>query len=707
MAGQRRAKKSGRGPAAAGGGGRKGNNNGAERATRSRKGRFANLDDHPEAELRLKRRLKEMNLYAADTKGDGNCLFRALSDQLYGDAAHHYRLRQELCDYIEANPERFRNYIEGSEVESYVHNMRQDHVYGGDKEISAFAFAKQKVVKIIVGGDDFNIQDDIQDGGRTNRERERKERQRRKDQSKVPIGATGAPLTAREQRRIKRGKGKDCDEGKAVQAGPSKLPDGSIVEAYGPVYLAYHKWEHYSSVRKIGGPHTGLPRLTEGNNDILSGANGRRRDDEEEEEEVEEEEGEATDGERLLIEHLQEPIPLRTARFYIRQNEGDWKKALEALEALHLASSPEGSSNVDQSDDGDAQSLDRSGSESADEEHDDDETDYEPDEAIRSRPVPSLDDEAFEARDAVRQRQSRLSLHQRAEERSASVSSREAEAVADALDAERRRSGEQLEDDDHDNMVLDNSHLYFGLSHDPRHGGLPDHLRDWRAASPASVDTAGTHSSADGASTSTRATTDEAHDDGQGSTASTAKSPPTEAGDGVSSKLDAARRSKRPASKDPISLRSPKRRSRSRSPAEMPHDDGETTSAARAIANIRVATGNSTPVHTRSDLELSSSPTSSSSSAGYGLRSKAALASTLPLERRELPKLVALESSQSSSPQHYQHTLTPAPTLLRKRGPGRPRKDGLPPGSLKTGSGAEAAKAPSTAAVASLSDRGP
>ena len=117
-----------------------------------------------------------------------------------------------------------------------MHNMRQDHVYGGDKEISAFAFAKQKVVKIIVGGDDFNIQDDIQHGGRTNRERERKERQRRKDQSKVPIGATGAPLTAREQRRIKRGKG--CDEGKAVQAGPSKLPDGSIVEAYGPVYLA-------------------------------------------------------------------------------------------------------------------------------------------------------------------------------------------------------------------------------------------------------------------------------------------------------------------------------------------------------------------------------------------------------------------------------------------------------------------------------------
>lgn len=687
------------------------------------------MDDHPEAELRLKRRLKEMNLYAADTKGDGNCLFRALSDQLYGDAAHHYRLRQELCDYIEANPDRFRNYIEGSEVGSYVRNMRQDHVYGGDKEISAFAFAKQKVVKIIVGGDDFNIQDDIQDGGWTRREREKKERQRQRDQSKVPVGATGAPLTAREQRRIKRGKEQDREEGKAVQAGPSRLPDGSIVEAFGPVCLAYHKWEHYSSVRKISGPHTGLPRLTEGSNDIFGSAKRGGKGAEEainldSDQDEEAEEAEATDGEKLLIEHLQEPIPLRTARFYIQQNEGDWRKALEALEALQIASSPEGSGGSSSSSGADRRSEEHSEGERDREEEegeeiiDDDETDYEPDEAIRSRPVHSPDEEAFQAhnhayiRQGLRRRshsgQSMDAGEEQPRSSTASTSSLEAEAVVDALETDPGRSRSVVAEsvDQIDGiMAVDDGDMYYGsnsVGHEGRRGGLPDHLRDWRAASPASVDTVGTHSSADGGSTSTRATTDEAHEEGQTSTASTAKSPSsiTDAADDInkSDAAAAAKRGKRPASKDPLSLRSPKRRSRSRSPAEMPHDDGETTSAARAIANIRVASSNSTPLHfasSRTEQEAplsfsSSSPTAAMSTA-YGLRSKAASASGSESQEAVTPS----ETSQTPAQNLLQEQVIPV--LPRKRGPGRPRKDGLPPGSLKVANATMPGTAPSPA----------
>ena len=33
-------------------------------------------------------------------KGDGNCLFRALSDQLYYDEGRHLKVREEVCDYL-------------------------------------------------------------------------------------------------------------------------------------------------------------------------------------------------------------------------------------------------------------------------------------------------------------------------------------------------------------------------------------------------------------------------------------------------------------------------------------------------------------------------------------------------------------------------------------------------------------------------------
>lgn len=116
-----------------------------------------------------------------------------------------------------------------------------------------------------------------------------------------------------------------------------------------------------------------------------------------------------------------------------------------------------------------------------------------------------------------------------------------------------------------------------------RNSPVPDRLREWRNASPSSVDTSGTQSSVEGASTSTHATTDDAGE--------------VPSGPSLGQKI---RRSKRTASRDPTSsLRSPKRRSRSRSPLQQsavantdtrnqPSTDPEGTIAAHAIANISV-----------------------------------------------------------------------------------------------------------------------
>ena len=42
--------------------------------------------------------LKSMGLYASKTVGDGNCMFRALSDQVWGNDNGHLGLRQEVSE---------------------------------------------------------------------------------------------------------------------------------------------------------------------------------------------------------------------------------------------------------------------------------------------------------------------------------------------------------------------------------------------------------------------------------------------------------------------------------------------------------------------------------------------------------------------------------------------------------------------------------
>ena len=122
--------------------------------------------------------------------------------------------------------------------------------------------------------------------------------------------------------------------------------------------------------------------------------------------------------------------------------------------------------------------------------------------------------------------------------------------------------------------MADEEREYYG------HLPFPGHLRDWRAASPSSVDTAGTHSSMEGGSASTHATTDESPE-----SAALHHHP-------VKGAFDPVKRPKRAASKDlTLTLRSPKRRSRSRSPMQpvTPQDGIDAgTLAAAEIDHLNV-----------------------------------------------------------------------------------------------------------------------
>jgi OTU domain-containing protein 3 len=83
-------------------------------------------------------RVGELGLCIAYVEGDGNCLFRALALQLWGDESLWHRSREEIVDYIKEHREHFECFIEDDEsFEGYVERMSTSAEWGGNQEIFA------------------------------------------------------------------------------------------------------------------------------------------------------------------------------------------------------------------------------------------------------------------------------------------------------------------------------------------------------------------------------------------------------------------------------------------------------------------------------------------------------------------------------------------------------------------------------------------
>ena len=74
---------------------------------------------------------------------DGNCLFRSLSDQLFGDYGNrHDIIRQNVCSFLEDNEEEFAVFLlldehdeDVADFDTYVGRMREDGEWGGNVEL--------------------------------------------------------------------------------------------------------------------------------------------------------------------------------------------------------------------------------------------------------------------------------------------------------------------------------------------------------------------------------------------------------------------------------------------------------------------------------------------------------------------------------------------------------------------------------------------
>ena len=97
---------------------------------------------------------------------DGNCLFRSLSDQLFGDYGNrHDVIRQNVCSFLEDNEEEFAVFLlldehdeDVADFDTYVGRMKEDGEWGGNVELVAAARFYRRTITVYSPTGAFSIE---------------------------------------------------------------------------------------------------------------------------------------------------------------------------------------------------------------------------------------------------------------------------------------------------------------------------------------------------------------------------------------------------------------------------------------------------------------------------------------------------------------------------------------------------------------------
>lgn len=124
-----------------------------ERAARralvkERKNRAGEAAD-PEEFVSFTNQLQVLGLRLREVPGDGNCLFRALGDQLEGHSRNHLKHRQETADYMIRHRNDFEPFVEDDvPFGKHVDNLAQPGTFAGNDAI--VAFARNNQVNVVI-----------------------------------------------------------------------------------------------------------------------------------------------------------------------------------------------------------------------------------------------------------------------------------------------------------------------------------------------------------------------------------------------------------------------------------------------------------------------------------------------------------------------------------------------------------------------------
>ncbi|CBN74632.1 OTU-like cysteine protease family protein [Ectocarpus siliculosus] len=88
------------------------------------------------ADRAFREAMRRTGLSVVDVEPDGNCLFRSVSHQIYGDADRHYPVRKACVEHMYRHRARFGVFV-AEDFRDYLFRIRQPGVWGDDLEIRA------------------------------------------------------------------------------------------------------------------------------------------------------------------------------------------------------------------------------------------------------------------------------------------------------------------------------------------------------------------------------------------------------------------------------------------------------------------------------------------------------------------------------------------------------------------------------------------
>ena len=107
------------------------------------------------AYMLLQSRLAQQGLSTLDVGGAGDCFFRAVSHQLYGEPSYHMNIRCVGVQYMRTNPERFIDSIAGDSWARYLADMSQQGTWAEALVIQAVADAFHLTINIVETNERF------------------------------------------------------------------------------------------------------------------------------------------------------------------------------------------------------------------------------------------------------------------------------------------------------------------------------------------------------------------------------------------------------------------------------------------------------------------------------------------------------------------------------------------------------------------------
>jgi len=109
-------------------------------ARRQKKEKRSNMGEDTDDFNQLNNQLLGLGLVLKQIPGDGNCLFRALGDQLTGHPQDHYKHREEVVRYMLDHRADFEPFVEDDiSFDNHTRNLADIGTFGGNDSIVAFA----------------------------------------------------------------------------------------------------------------------------------------------------------------------------------------------------------------------------------------------------------------------------------------------------------------------------------------------------------------------------------------------------------------------------------------------------------------------------------------------------------------------------------------------------------------------------------------